>query len=174
MTYTSTITRFILISARAFVRSISFVLIVSSISTSNYLEAAETTPTGNQNPGAPQISILEGKSFSGELGLVGKPASATDLLLFDDGMFISKGCEARCGYTAAEYQIRAEGDHFEVISETPCLKSDATIIWQGTVKGDEIEGTFTWVNKRWYWTFEKEYWFNGKLIESNAADTEQQ
>jgi hypothetical protein len=173
MTYTS-ITRFILILSRTLVRSTSFILIVSFISTSNNLQAAETTPTGNQNPGAPQISILEGKSFSGELGLVGKPASATDLLLFDDGMFISKGCEARCGYTAAEYQIRAKGDHFEVISETPCLKSDATILWQGTVKGDEIEGSFTWINKRWYWTFEKEFWFKGKLIESNAAETEQE
>ena len=173
MTYTS-ITRFILILSRTLVRPTFFILIISSIGTSNYLKAAETTPTGNQNSAAPQISILEGKSFSGELGLLGKPASATDLLLFNDGMFISKGCEARCGYTAAEYQIRAEGDNFEVISETPCLKSDATIIWQGTVKGDEIEGSFTWVNKRWYWTFEKEFWFKGKLIESKAAETEQQ
>jgi hypothetical protein len=174
MTYKSTITRFILISFRSFVRPISFILFVSSISASNYLKAADTAPAENQNPDAPQISILEGKSFSGELGLLGKPASATDLLLFNDGMFISKGCEKRCGYTAAEYQIRAEGDHFEVISETPCLKSDATILWQGTVKGDEIEGSFTWVNKRWYWTFEKEFWFKGKLVESNAAETEQQ
>lgn len=173
MTYTS-ITRFILILSRTLVRPTFFILIISSIGTSNYLKAAETTPTGNQNPAAPQISILEGKSFSGELGLLGKPASATDLLLFNDGMFISKGCEARCGYTAAEYQIRAKGDHFEVISETPCLKSDATILWQGTVKGDEIEGSFTWVNKRWYWTFEKEFWFKGKLIESKAAETELQ
>jgi hypothetical protein len=174
MPHTSTITRFILILSRSFVRSTSLILVIFSISTFNYLNAAETAPTGNQNSAAPQISILEGKSFSGELGLLGKPASATDLLLFGDGMFISKGCEKRCGYTAAEYQIRAEGDHFEVMSETPCLNSDATIVWQGTVKGDEIEGSFTWINKRWYWTFEKEFWFKGKLIESNAAETEQQ
>ena len=163
-----------MILSRTLVRATSCILFISSISTFNYLKAAETAPTGNQNPGAPQISILEGKSFSGELGLLGKPASATDLLLFNDGMFISKGCEKRCGYTAAEYQIRAERDHFEVISETPCLKSDATILWQGTVKGDEIEGSFIWTNKRWYWTFEKEFWFKGKLIESNAAEIEQQ
>ena len=173
MPYTSTITRFILILSRTLVRSTSFIIFISFISTFTSLKAADTVPTENQNPGAPQISILEGKSFSGELGLLGKPASATDLLLFNDGMFISKGCEKRCGYTAAEYQIRAEGDYFEVISETPCLKSDATIFWQGTVKGDEIEGTFTWINKRWYWTFEKEFWFKGNLIESNAAETEQ-
>ena len=162
MTNTSII-RFIPTLFRALVRSTTFILIIVSTGIFSHLNAA-----------SPQISILEGKSFSGELGLAGKPASATDLLLFNDGMFVSKGCEQRCGYTAAEYQILAVGDHFEVISETPCLKSDATILWQGTVKGDEIEGSFTWTNKRWYWTFEKEFWFKGKLVESNAAETEQQ
>jgi hypothetical protein len=162
------------ILSHTLVRNIFFILFISFVNTFTSLKAADTAPIENQNSGAPQISILEGKSFSGELGLVGKPASATDLLLFNDGMFISKGCEKRCGYTAAEYEIRAEGDNFEVMSETPCLKSDATIVWQGTVKGDEIEGTFTWINKRWYWTFEKEFWFKGKLVESNAAEIEQQ
>ncbi len=174
MTHSYSITGCILILYRAFVRSTTPVLFVFFISTISLLKAADTAPSGNQNPDVSQISILEGKSFSGDLGLLGKPASATDLLLFNDGMFISKGCESRCGYTAAEYHIRAEGDHFQVISETPCLKSDATILWEGRVKGDEIEGTFTWTNKRWYWTFEKEFWFKGKLIESNAAETEHQ
>lgn len=174
MPSTSIIIRFNSILSHTLVRNISFILFISFVSTFIPLKAADSAPTENQNPGAPKISILEGKSFSGELGLLGKPASATDLLLFNDGMFISKGCEKRCGYTAAEYQIRAEEGYFEVMSETPCLESDATIVWQGTVKGDEIEGTFTWINKRWYWTFEKEFWFKGKLVESSAAELEQQ
>jgi hypothetical protein len=37
--------------------------------------------------------------------------------------------------------------------------------WSGTVRGDEIEGSIIWVNKRWYWTFEKELWFKGQLVE---------
>lgn len=116
-----------------------------------------------------QIKVLDGKTFSGDLGLPGKPASATDLLVFDNGMFVSKGCEARCGYTAAEYEVDTKGDSYEIKSETPCLKSDAIIKWQGTVEGDRIEGTFTWVNKRWYWSFEKVFWFKGKLVDT--ADT---
>ena len=167
MTYTFTITKFTLLLKCTFVRNSLFILFFFIMSTQTSLKAADTVPSYNQNSDS-QISILEGKSFSGELGLVGKPASATDLLLFNDGLFISKGCEDRCGYTAAKYQIRAVGDYFEVISETPCLKSDATIIWRGKVKGSEIEGTFTWINKRWYWSFEKEYWFKGKLVELNA------
>lgn len=173
MTNTPTNTRFKLISSRIFVLSTLLILIASAIGIVDYQKAAEVAAVENRNSTVPQISILEGKSFSGDLGLLGKSASATDLLLFNDGKFISKGCERRCGYTAAEYQIRVKGDHFEVMSETPCLKSDATILWQGRVKGDEIEGLFTWINKRWYWTFEKEFWFKGKLIESNVAEPDQ-
>jgi hypothetical protein len=160
------------ISFHALSRLIPLLLFIFLLNTIGYLSAADIVPNAKQNSGTPQISILEGKSFSGELGLSGKPASATDMLIFDNGMFVSKGCEARCGYTSAEYRIRAVGDQFEVISETPCLKSDATILWRGTVKGDEIEGTFTWTNRRWYWTFEKEFWFKGKLVKTDAAEND--
>jgi hypothetical protein len=119
-----------------------------------------------------QISILDGKSFAGELGLLGGPALTTDLLVFSDGMFVSKNCESKCGYTEGIYWVRALEEGIEVLSETPCLKSDATIVWRGTVKGDKIEGTFTWTSERWYWTIEKEFWFNGKLVESDTPVSE--
>jgi hypothetical protein len=69
------------------------------------------------------------------------------------------------------YWVRPDrdGNGIQVMSETPCLKSDATIVWRCTVKGDQIEGTFTWTSKRWYWTIEKEFWFNGILVKSEAA-----
>ncbi len=164
--------QFISISFHALSRLTPLLLFIFLLNTIGYLKAADIVPTAKQSSGTPQISILEGKSFAGELGLSGKPASATDLLIFNNGMFVSKGCERRCGYTAAEYRMRAVGDHFEVISETPCLESDATILWRGTVKGDEIEGTFTWTNRRWYWTFEKEFWFKGKLVKTDAAEND--
>jgi len=36
------------------------------------------------------ISMLEGKAFEGELGLLGEPARSTDLVIFNVGMFVSK------------------------------------------------------------------------------------
>ena len=164
--------QFISISFHALSRPIPLLLFIFLLNTIGYLSAADIVPTAKQSSGTLPISILEGKSFSGDLGLSDKPSSATDLLIFNNGMFVSKGCEARCGYTAAEYQISAVSDHFEVVSETPCLKSDATILWRGTVKGDEIEGTFTWTNRRWYWTFEKEFWFKGKLVKTDVSEKE--
>ena len=120
-----------------------------------------------------QIYTLDGKTFSGELGLLGKPASTTDLLVFNNGMFISKECERKCGYTEGIYWVRPIDDGVEVLSETPCLESDATIVWRGVVKGDKIEGTFTWTSERWYWTIEKKFWFNGNLVKTNTISSEQ-
>lgn len=124
-----------------------------------------------QTTDSPEISVLDGKTFSGELGRVGKPGLA-DLFVFREGMFVSKECEKRCGYPAGPYWVRLEGDGVQFRSEIPCLKSDATMVWNGTVKGDDIEGTVAWTSKRWYWTIEKEFWFKGKLVESAVATTE--
>ena len=88
-------------------------------------------------------------------------------------MFISKECERKCGYTEGIYWVRPIDDGVEVLSETPCLESDATIVWRGVVKGDKIEGTFTWTSERWYWTIEKKFWFNGNLVKTNTISSEQ-
>lgn len=123
---------------------------------------------------AQSINMLDGKAFEGELGLLGEPASSTDLVTFNDGMFVSKKCQEQCGYTSGKYWLRKQGDQIQVKAMTPCLTSDATILWQGVISGDLIEGSFIWTNRRWYWTFEKEFWFKGKLVESDASANQQQ
>ncbi len=114
------------------------------------------------------MSVLDGKTFKATLGR-GDDAPIDDFLVFKDGLFVSKECEARCGYAEAKYWVRAEGDTIEMFAESPCLRSDAIIIWEGTIKGEEIEGTYTWINKRWYWTFEKEFEFKGRLVDVSTA-----
>jgi hypothetical protein len=156
---------------RASIQTIVIVLILGGSATDL---RAEPQAQSSTNSTSAKIMVLEGKSFAGELGLKGKPASNTDLVIFNDGRFISEGCQRRCGYTDGKYWVRKEGDQLQVKSETPCLKTDATILWEGVINGDEIEGTFTWVNKRWYWTFEKEFWFRGKLVETAKKEPSQQ
>ena len=138
------------------------------------LWSASNETTSGVDSESPRISVLDGKSFSGELGLLGEPALAKDLLEFTDGMFVSKNCEEQCGYTTAPYWMREVEGGVEVLSETPCLKSDATIVWRGTVRGNKIEGTFMWTSKRWYWTIEKEFWFSGELVESKVTSVDSQ
>lgn len=106
-------------------------------------------------------------TFSGDVGPLGKPANVRDLLVFAKGTFVSKECERRCGYPAAPYFVRRVGDTTEFISETRCPDKDATIVWRGTVDDDTIKGVFTWTTSRWYWTIEKEFWFEGTLADGD-------
>ena len=109
--------------------------------------------------------ILDGLTFSSELGPLGKPANVKDVLVFENGMFVSKECEQRCGYAPRPYFVRRVGDKTEFISETHCPSKDSTIVWRGTVNNGTIKGKFTWTAARWYWTIEKEFWFEGMLAD---------
>jgi hypothetical protein len=109
--------------------------------------------------------MLDGMTFSAELGPLGKPADVNDRLVFANGTFVSTECERRCGYPARPYFIRQVGDRIEFISETRCPDKDAKIVWRGTVDDGTIKGVFTWTTVRWYWTIEKEFSFEGTLVE---------
>jgi hypothetical protein len=107
--------------------------------------------------------ILDGMTFASELGPRGEPADVEDSLVFADGMFVSTECELRCDYPARPYFVRQNGDRIEFVSETRCPHKDAKIVWRGTVDDKTIKGTATWTLSRWYWTIEKEFWFEGTL-----------
>ena len=120
----------------------------------------------------PQMSVLDGKTFQGEIGLLGESTHRQDVLIFRDGKFLSQECQQSCGYTDGPYWVRSEGDDLQFTVETPCLKADATMVWTGTLKNGEIEGTMKWTSERWYWTIEKDYWFKVKLVETEVSATE--
>jgi hypothetical protein len=118
--------------------------------------------------------LLDGLTFRGALGPDGKPKDTPDVFVFENGTFVSKECELRCKYPARPYFVRINGSKTEFISETQCPYKDAKIVWRGIVEGDRIRGKSTWVTKRWYWTVENTFEFEGKLIEKNlgSANTE--
>ncbi len=111
---------------------------------------------------------LDGMKFIGALGPDGKPKDVEDSFVFENGTFVSKECELRCEYPARPYFVRQNGTKTEFISETKCPYKDAKIVWRGTVEGDTIKGKSTWVVKRWYWTVENTFEFEGKLAESSS------
>ena len=65
--------------------------------------------------------------------------------------------------------MRIDGDRIESISETRCPYKDAKIVWRGIVDGDRITGTSTWMIKRWYWTLEDTFEFEGRLAPAAIA-----
>ena len=112
---------------------------------------------------------LDGLTFRGALGPDGKPKDIQDIFVFENGTFVSKECELRCKYPASPYFVRVNGSKTEFISETQCPYKDAKIVWRGTIEGDQIKGKSTWVVKRWYWTVENTFEFEGKLTEKKLT-----
>lgn len=110
--------------------------------------------------------LLDGMTFVSKLGPVDQPADVEDKLTFADGTFVSKECDRRCGYPPASYFVRRVKDKVEFVSESRCLRKDATLVWRGTVENGFIRGRLSWKASRWYWTIEKEFWFEGKLIKT--------
>ena len=131
--------------------------------------AGDMVPASVQSDYSAKLSsVLDGQFFAGEMGPMGKGANIEGAWIFDQGMFVSKECEV-CGFPKSPYWVRFAEDGIHFMSETQCPKTQATIVWQGIVKDGEVEGTFTWTKKRWYWTIEKEFWFKGKLADTQTA-----
>ncbi|NNC99347.1 MAG: hypothetical protein HKN85_04115 [Gammaproteobacteria bacterium] len=112
---------------------------------------------------------LDGLTFRGALGPDGKPKDTPDTFVFENGTFVSKECELKCQYPARPYFVRTNGGKTEFVSETHCPYKDASIVWRGTVDGDRIEGKSTWIVKRWYWTVENTFEFEGKLVDKSLT-----
>lgn len=133
---------------------------------SSSMNAADSDPEISDFSGP-----LDGMTFVGALGPDGKPKDIADVFVFENGTFVSKECELRCKYPARPYFIRVNGTTTEFISETQCPYKDAKIVWRGTVDGDTIKGKSTWVVKRWYWTVENTFEFEGKLSKQPISIT---
>ena len=111
---------------------------------------------------------LDGMTFIGALGPDGKPKDIADKFVFANGTFVSKECELSCKYPARPYYVRNTGGKTAFVSETKCPYKDAKIIWRGTVEGDTIKGVSTWTAKRWYWTVESNFEFEGRLVRQST------
>jgi len=124
--------------------------------------------------GSPTINVdqppgpLDGRSFTGEFGPIGKSSNGTDTWVFQNGSFSSKSC-LECGFPQSVYSSESRSGEIDFKTTTSCPVSDAEIVWEGTVNGGEIEGVFTWTKKRWYRTVRKRFWFKGRLEDAVAG-----
>ena len=118
---------------------------------------------GSLTWGAGESNLLDGKSYVGKNGEVGKKLAEyeDEEIVFENGMFTSVSCEPY-NFGSSPYNARIVGDkiHFDAVTESP---THGRISWIGIIDGDEAEVKFVWTKERWYWDIRKEYWFNGKL-----------
>ncbi|MGB3095426.1 MAG: hypothetical protein WBB46_01655 [Candidatus Deferrimicrobiaceae bacterium] len=115
--------------------------------------------------GGPISRLLNGKTFLVKSGEEGKEASHhDDYLVFRDGMFVSSDCAEYLEFRESTYSVTTEGDGIRFRAQTTS-PTHGTMIWNGTVRGDIMDATARWIDKRWYWTIDRMYWFRGQLLE---------
>lgn len=109
----------------------------------------------------PASGALDGKTFVTQAGEKGKQAGSKDTFVFRDGRFLSTGCTPY-GFGDAPYQATVDGDAIRFHAETRS-PTHGTMVWDGIVRGDAIEGAYIWTRERWYWNIKREYWYKGHL-----------
>jgi len=115
-------------------------------------------------PAVVLAQTLDGRAFLADAGEKGKPADEkNDLVTFAGGMFHSQACD-QFGYGKGAYKATSAGDAITFEAETKSEK-DGRLVWKGTVRGSDIEGTFTHYRKGWLLNPNPdpiEHWFKGK------------
>jgi len=124
-----------------------FFLAVILLFSYTYVEAAE----------------LDGKIFVGPTGLQSSgPDEEQEEVSFNNGELYSVTCAA-WGFEAGAYSTEKSSDGLR-FSATTMSPDDGKIVWEGVVRGDEIEATYTWTKERWWWSDARQVkWFKGKL-----------
>ena len=114
----------------------------------------------NTGFGLASEGMLDGKIFSGPTGKMGKDATETDELRFENGKLCSVGCaDWGFGWGAYSTQVQGNSIFFKAVTESP---KDGKIVWSGLVNGDTIDATYIWTKKSWYGERKQEKWFKGK------------
>lgn len=110
-------------------------------------------------PGA-ENRALDGMRFTGQTGEQGKGDHHQDTIIFENGVFRSLDCE-EWGFGPAPYTVARDGDSYRFSAVLPS-PNRGTLEWKGTIRGDTATAKFRWLHKRWYWTIDRHYWFEGK------------
>ena len=105
--------------------------------------------------------ILDGKTFAGKNGEIGKKSSEDDEIKFESGKFFSVGC-GKYGFGDAEYTTKVDGDRIFFTADIYSNKY-GRITYSGFVKGDDLNGTFIWFDKGKYDKPEQVKWWKGSV-----------
>ena len=99
---------------------------------------------------------LDGRVFYTVDRIVGSDEILRDELHFVDGRFQSSMCQEYCDFGWSNYQTRQIEDTLHFTVTTRCPTAPHTVVWYGTVIGDDIRFDGTWTTRRWYWTHQIE------------------
>jgi len=104
--------------------------------------------------------MLDGKTFSGKNGHLGKDGSGSDEIKFENGKFVSVTCSEKYGFSDSEYTTKVDGDK---VFFTADIYSDkyGRMTYSGYVKGNDINANYFWYDKGKYENPKQVKWFKG-------------
>jgi hypothetical protein len=104
-------------------------------------------------------SLLDGRTFHGEILDDKGVVRSKDVLTFKEGKFYSTTC-AQFGFSAMPYWTRVEGEtvHFLVEAANP---ESGRMLFKGSIRGERVEWKGVWTKERWYWSIHREIGFRG-------------
>ncbi len=97
-------------------------------------------------------SALDGRVFHTVDTILGSGDVLRDELHFMDGRFQSAKCQQYCDFGWSDYETKQTGDTIHFTATSRCPDAPHTVVWYGTVQGDELRFEGTWTTRRWYWT----------------------
>lgn len=86
--------------------------------------------------------LLDGRTFVGQIGEKGRSQGQPERITFRRGQLHSDACDA-FGFEDGDYTASQSGEEVSFAAETSSPE-EGRIEWRGTVRGDVLEGTFTW------------------------------
>ena len=86
--------------------------------------------------------LLDGRTFVGEFGEKGRSEGQRERISFRRGQLHSDACEP-FGFEDGDYTAHQSGEEVSFTAETES-PAEGRIEWRGTIRGDVLEGTFTW------------------------------
>lgn len=105
-------------------------------------------PEGPWQPG----SALDGRVFHTVDRIVGSDVILRDELLFVDGRFQSVKCQEYCDFGWSDYRTKQKGETLHFTVTMRCPDAPHTVVWYGSLQGNELRFASTWTTRRWYWT----------------------
>ena len=108
--------------------------------------------------------MLDGKTFSGKNGHLGKDGSGSDEIKFENGKFVSVTCSEKYGFSDSEYTTKVDGDK---VFFTADIYSDkyGRMTYSGYVEGNDISANYFWYDKGKYENPKQVKWFKGSAKE---------
>ncbi len=111
---------------------------------------------------------LDGMTFRVNGKDLSSGAELEDEIVFRDGTFQSTDCEEYCNFGWSDYQTKEVDGVIHFTATALCPDAPHTVVWYGTVSGDEVNIDVTWTTRRWYWTNQIQIRGSGTAMPSEA------